>query len=452
MKDICIYNRGKGSVPKWKASAYNVLCHTENGKLLIFNCFSGALVQIPPAEEAYVIKVLEGKSNAEISGIISILIKNGIIVLEKTNEFKKLQQFYRYFYEDSDNLHLIVLPTEKCNFRCIYCYESFKNGRMSIEVIESLLQFIKKEIKKLHSLSISWFGGEPLLALDLIEYASDKIIELCEKNRVVYKANLTTNGFLLTNQVVKRCIRVGISRFQITIDGPPETHNNFRKLSNGLGTYEKIIENLENIKNLNEDFHIRIRVNFNLGTVEKIPELIENLGIKFGKDSRFSIYFRGIGDWQTNNKQRILNCNQDAIDKYEIFFMSLALKNGFALNSWKEIIQIFGCICYAALPNSFVVDSCGKVYKCTIAFQDPHNNLGNILKKGILNIDIKLLQQWTIATNEITNDCKICALLPLCLGKSCPLSNFNKKEKNCPTIKKYIKEYLPVLASEIINT
>ena len=34
----------------------------------------------------------------------------------------------------SRRLQLILMPTEQCNFRCTYCYESFSNGRMSQEV------------------------------------------------------------------------------------------------------------------------------------------------------------------------------------------------------------------------------------------------------------------------------------------------------------------------------
>ena len=33
----------------------------------------------------------------------------------------------------NEYLHLIVLPTEKCNFRCTYCYEDFLNGKMPLD-------------------------------------------------------------------------------------------------------------------------------------------------------------------------------------------------------------------------------------------------------------------------------------------------------------------------------
>ena len=32
-------------------------------------------------------------------------------------------------------LELIVMPTEQCNFRCIYCYEDFRMGRMNSDTV-----------------------------------------------------------------------------------------------------------------------------------------------------------------------------------------------------------------------------------------------------------------------------------------------------------------------------
>lgn len=42
----------------------------------------------------------------------------------------------------SSNLELIILPTEHCNFRCLYCYEDFQVGRMKRPVVESIKKLI----------------------------------------------------------------------------------------------------------------------------------------------------------------------------------------------------------------------------------------------------------------------------------------------------------------------
>ena len=37
----------------------------------------------------------------------------------------------------SNYLNLIILPTEACNFRCTYCYETFENKKMPRPVLVS---------------------------------------------------------------------------------------------------------------------------------------------------------------------------------------------------------------------------------------------------------------------------------------------------------------------------
>lgn len=62
-------------------------------------------------------------------------------------------------------LRFIILPTEKCNFRCLYCYEDFKIGKMSLEVQDDIIEFVKRNVSDFTGVDIRWFGGEPLLAI-----------------------------------------------------------------------------------------------------------------------------------------------------------------------------------------------------------------------------------------------------------------------------------------------
>ena len=72
-------------------------------------------------------------------------------------------------------LHLIILPTEQCNFRCKYCYEDFKVGKMAKFCVEGINKLISQRLPNTSNLTISWFGGEPLLALDIISNISHHI-------------------------------------------------------------------------------------------------------------------------------------------------------------------------------------------------------------------------------------------------------------------------------------
>lgn len=58
------------------------------------------------------------------------------------------------------SLHLVILPTEQCNFRCFYCYEDYQNGKMSLETINGLKKFLENRAQDLDLLILEWFGGE----------------------------------------------------------------------------------------------------------------------------------------------------------------------------------------------------------------------------------------------------------------------------------------------------
>src|SRR6266851_4736219 len=84
---------------------------------------------------------------------------------------------------DPGQLSLILLPTERCNFRCTYCYEKFKQGGMRNEVVQGVKSLLSRRIPTLHTLNISWFGGEPLLSLPIIEDLSHHIVDSINQDR-----------------------------------------------------------------------------------------------------------------------------------------------------------------------------------------------------------------------------------------------------------------------------
>jgi uncharacterized protein len=82
-------------------------------------------------------------------------------------------------------MHLVLLPTEACNFRCTYCYETFPRGKMNPEIISGLKALVKEKATNLSNLNISWFGGEPLLALVVIEELSISFLTDAKDNHLI---------------------------------------------------------------------------------------------------------------------------------------------------------------------------------------------------------------------------------------------------------------------------
>ena len=107
----------------------------------------------------------------------------------------------------NDSLHLVLLPTEACNFRCIYCYEDFRYKRMEPWVMRGVKTLLARRAPGLRELNLSWFGGEPLLARDLIEDLMMHVGGLARAHAGLrVSADATTNGYLLTPEVADTLI------------------------------------------------------------------------------------------------------------------------------------------------------------------------------------------------------------------------------------------------------
>ncbi|HKP37373.1 MAG TPA: radical SAM protein, partial [Pyrinomonadaceae bacterium] len=168
-------------------------------------------------------------------------------------------------------LELILLPTEKCNFRCTYCYEDFEMGRMSPEIILGIKNLILNRANDLDRLQLSWFGGEPLAALDVVLEVSGFAAQLAaKKSHLNYRAHMTTNASLLDPATFDKLVDVGVLDYQITLDGPREIHNQTRVQAGGGGTFDRIWNNLLAIRATNLPASIHLRIHFDSETAYRM--------------------------------------------------------------------------------------------------------------------------------------------------------------------------------------
>lgn len=152
-------------------------------------------------------------------------IRDRICERLKAKNEKKTQKYCRVHF----------LLTYACNFACPYCYEQAHrhSNRLSFEQVDKIFSIYNNEIK-----DIGFFGGEPLLPgnMDLIKYIISKAPS------ATY--NVTTNGYYL-DAFIDILEQINVVSLQITLDGSREQHNKTRILTNGRGTYDKIIDNIK---------------------------------------------------------------------------------------------------------------------------------------------------------------------------------------------------------------
>lgn len=288
-------------------------------------------------------------------------------------------------------LDLHILPTEKCNFRCVYCYEDFKIGRMKPHVINGIKNLINRRIQELKQLRISWFGGEPLAATNVVLDISNYAKKLCEQNDCSYLFGMTTNGYLLDKDRFDSLIKVGITAFQISLDGPEELHNKTRLRADGSGTFNKIWNNMLNMANSNDQFEVVLRIHVTPENYNDIYKLLDLVKTHMGGDNRFSVFLKAIAN--------LGGANGGTFDilsgktKNEVL-SSLNTYIGNDVKKHKLDKPGLPYVCYASAQNAWVIRANGTLAKCTVAFDDDRNSVGKLLENGSLQLEQDKIQLW----------------------------------------------------------
>ncbi len=289
----------------------------------------------------------------------------------------------------ADMLHLILMPTEKCNFRCVYCFEDFKYGRMKRATVDGLRRLIEGRMPALHALTLEWFGGEPLLELPIIEEIQAYVQRLARRHpAVLLRAGITTNGYGLLPNVLSTLVRLGIDNYQIALDGMATAHDARRKRGDGAGTFDQVWSNLIAARDSDLDFAICVRIHVDRENQDELPGLLELLARDLGDDERFEIFLRPISRLG-GSKDSTLPILEGREVEVVGDLRRLAVELGLRLYPLGE-----PAACYAAAANSFVIRSTGEIAKCTVAFQHPNNRIGQLNPDGTATLDNAKINGW----------------------------------------------------------
>jgi len=343
--------------------------------------------------------------------------------MNKLDEFIKL----RANGLSKEYLHLIILVTEQCNFRCIYCSQDFQERKLSNDNIEGIKNFIMYRKNFLKYLHIEWFGGEPLLAKKEIFQLSESINLLCENNNIEYGYSITTNASLLDFSTFEKLNKFKCNYYQISLDGNEETHNLTRRSRSGQATFNKIYANLLETKKSNDDFLISIRVHLTNSNYDSIKKLLKRISIDFNNDERYKVFLRQISDFgsgQTKDYQDILLKSP----KEQIY----ELKKPYNFIRTLYDSEEKNYICYASKPNSFVIRSNGQINKCSVHLGHKHNIIGDLNKDGSINFFSK--KQASNWFNVILNEDMSILGCPASFMKKAYANVLKENEINCKVV------------------
>ncbi|MBG0638246.1 radical SAM protein [Enterobacter asburiae] len=297
-------------------------------------------------------------------------------------------------------LHLILLPTEKCNFRCSYCYENFKLGRMKDGVIKGIENLILNRIGDLDEIEIGWFGGEPLLNSSSVIALSNFVKNTINQKglKCKFKSSMSTNASKLNQSMLAQLVDSGVSTFQISLDGDEVTHNKTRRTATGKGTFENIWRNLLSAKNSSIEFRMALRLHLHKSNLKSMSRLCDMLLSEFEGDARFKIYFKSVEKLSIENDFDNFNYMHGNEKDDALAYFNNKLSGSTLMENGYSVKKIS---CYASHANSFVIRSNGDIAKCTVDFNNPLNKIGELSENGEMIINNEFFRLWISGYSDL---------------------------------------------------
>jgi uncharacterized protein len=315
---------------------------------------------------------------------------------------------------------------------------------MSPETIEKVIDFIKSYAlgERLSAISVTWYGGEPLLELDTIRTISKSLIDFSQEHKISYYAKIVTNGVLLTPETARLLKdECAVEGAQVTIDGLPEIHNKRRILKDRSDSFSLITKNIDAIKDF---FDVTIRVNVDKNNRNEAEKLIDFFVQQMKWDDRVYYYFVPVDSGADNCTIQSSGCyTTQEFGKIHADLMRKIYEQGNTQVIHKMYPQSRQYYCGAITVNNFVIDPEGYLYNCWNEVAVVDKNIGSVQEGVKLNPT-----HMALLGIECPRDCQRCNLLPICLS-GCPYYRLRNGNQPVCTHDTYsYKEHLKITYEE----
>ena len=396
-------------ISSMKLSKYNIVRRLESGNYFVFNSFSSATLIINQED-------FDDFQNLNANNSFFQDWKNNLLIISDTVDEEEILEKERQhaIYECKKQIFTII-PTSRCNARCFYCFEEKSTQRtMSLSSAQSVVSIIKSNINGQNELHIHWFGGEPLLNTQCIDYITTELRSICEEKNIKYTSSFVTNGSLITPDILKKMNTVwNTISVQVSLDGTRFEYEKRKNYCSKKYSFDLILKNLQMLSCGN--FNKSIRINFDKKNFHDCLELVDLLCEKIDRIENFHIYF---AELYGNSLSDGLISEREINNYFDIIYNKLIDKKLI------RNIKYFMCghssrHCQSDGFFNYVIDTDGQLYKCVHDMREPLLDvLGTELTK----------KETVIWTNTKTPTmCKECRLLPICQG-GCKTRNANGRK------------------------
>lgn len=315
-------------------------------KRIVYLPFAGYAQKMTKAETEELTLRLCGEQTTAASAKVET-------ILSKLSERKK--EIFQTSHTAEGLRSLMLLPNNKCNFSCSYCYSA--SGRTNEEISPRLIEaglnyFLNRERAKGQRLSISVLGGgEPLLSWNILKPSLEKALMLIEERDVSCPISLVTNGSICTDEIIQFCLLHHIS-LSVSFDILEDVQNAQR------GQWKKVSKNINRFADAGLD--VALNTVISNKNVVKMTEMIEHLRSYHPHVKKVSFKTLITNHYFHNTDERRAYYNAFIVE----FFKAKTLADKYGI--WLTCSYMNTCLCLVDryCPGKFVITSEGDISIC----------------------------------------------------------------------------------------
>ena len=142
-----------------------------------------------------------------------------------------------------DPEYLALVTTRSCNINCVYCDfggPTSKGRHMEPPTASGAIDWMAQHLvsRGRDLFVLHFFGGEPLVAGKVVEFAVQRLREVSEANKLRSYVDISTNGVMSDARL--KWLGESVDSVILSFDGPPEFQNRNRPAANGRQTFEAV--------------------------------------------------------------------------------------------------------------------------------------------------------------------------------------------------------------------
>lgn len=342
--------------------------------------------------------------------LIEPLVENGFLIPAYTDEFERYNYYKNGLLEFYPSFaHYTIALTTKCNARCFYCYEEGVCQKdMSLQTAEKLAELLLKTNREIN---ITWFGGEPLIKTDIIDFIS----QILNRNGKEFRSDIITNGSLLNEEIIIGKFKEWhITNVQITIDGMEEEYIKRKNYYNSTDVFDKVLKNIDLL--VQNNISVSIRLNIDSANNDECVKVTEFFKKRYSDNVNIIVY----PSFLTGEKNSI-NDMHSRIEYlksiYNIYEPEMAIL------TFQPKLEA----CFFEQTGAFVIDIDGSILCCDRDIGKQNTKISDIY--SIQNFD-DLTKPDSIIP-KVRSECRECVYYPKCGGGCRAAYSFKNKYDAC---------------------